>query len=771
MTSDERLEQLSELIKSNSGRIHMLGIGGVGMAGVAHLLSRRGFTVDGCDQMCGTLCHWLSESGISIGHEHNVSHAEKDCDLVIYTPAVDNDERELNAFRKKGVLEARRGEVLPLLLEGVTSVAVAGTHGKTTTATFIAHLLKQCGLSVGWCIGGSAESPGGVACMPDDCDVMVVEADESDGTLRNYSPDIAVVTNVEYDHMEHFKSRKDLEECFADFVAKAKRRVVFNADDPVASRLCADVNGAVSFGTSGAVDLSVSGMYLGGGRSEFNISGLGMQDERLMLPCPGAHNVLNAVASLVVGFELGADIEAVREGLKSASLPDRRYQVLLDGDVRVISDYAHHPTEIKVLIETARNEAKGRLRAVFQPHRYSRTKGLLDDFPACFEGLDELVVVPVYSASEQPILGGASHDLYASIRRFGTVEQLLYSRSLSCAWEYFRQTLREGDTLLVVGAGDVEQIAHWLKRDADEGREQVLSALHSELREICGDEALCLDYPLAKRTMFGSGGNADAFLMISSKEVLAKSWALCTRNGLSLHLLGAGGNVVVSDLGVRGVTASLTGDSFSEISIDGETVRVGASVAIPALMDRLEKAGLTGLEFLEGMPGVLGGVVRMNAGAYGGEVGSLLTRILCLDIEGDEVELSEDKITFAYRSMTCLQGRIVLSADFSLQHVGSEAVAETRDEVRAKRKWMKGKRSVGSVFRNPDGGHAGKLIEECAMKGTSVGGVMVSEEHANIFVNDGTGTSSDMMCLIDMVLAQVRALHGVILEREVVILE
>lgn len=771
MTNVERLEKVAEVISRNAGRIHMIGIGGVGMAGLAHLLSRRGFAVDGCDQVCGPLCHWLAEAGIRIDHEHKESHADAACDLVIYTPAINNDARELSEFRKQGVLEARRGEVLPLLLKGLTSIAVAGSHGKTTTATFIAHMLKRCGLSVGWCIGGSAESPGGVACLPDECDVMVVEADESDGTLRLYNPDIAVVTNVDYDHMEHFDSAEDFEGCFAEFVAKAKRRVVYSADDPIASRLCSGIAKAVSFGAADGAGLSVSGMHLSGGRSEFNVSGLDAHDERLKLPCPGAHNVLNACASVVVGMEMGADIEAIRDALASVSLPDRRYQVVLDGEVRVISDYAHHPTEIKALIWTARREAKGRLRVVFQPHRYTRTKSLLYDFPASFNGVDELVLVPVYAASEPPIRGGGSHDLYACIRSAGSVERLLYSRSLSCAWEYLRRTLRAGDTLLVVGAGDVEQIAHWLKRDAVEGREAAVSGLYAELRDMCGVDALHLDYPIAKRTMFGSGGLADAFLQASSKEILAKTWAFCTRNGLRLHLLGGGGNIVVSDLGVRGVIVSLTGDSFGEISIDGETVHVGASVPIPALLARLEEAGLSGLEFLEGVPGSLGGAVRMNAGAYGGEVGDVLASIVCLDVDGNEIVLDEDGITFAYRSMTCLQGRIVMSASFKLKRVGSESVMWRRDEIRAKREWMKGQRSVGSVFKNPQGKHAGELIDDCAMKGAFVGGVSISERHANVFVNDGTGTSSDMLCLIDMVCAEVRALRSIVLEREVVILE
>lgn len=771
MIDKNRKAALLSFIKKGGGRIHMLGIGGVGMSGLAFLLKRRGFDVDGCDKMCGPLCHWLVSCGIPVYQEHNVSHTERGYDLVINTPAVGRNDRELAAFRYKGVLEARRGEVLPLMLDGVRSVAVAGTHGKTTTSTFIAHILKHCGSSTGWCIGGSASSPGGVAGMPDNCDVLVVEADESDGTLRGYHCDIAVITNVEYDHMEHFESPADFESCFSEFAGNAVRRVVYCADDSVATRIGRSVKKGVSYGFSQDADLRISGMKLSPQGCEFDVSGLGLDCERVVLSVPGRHNVLNAAASIIAVLEFGADIDAIKEALAAAVLPDRRYQEVVGGDVSVISDYAHHPTEIRALLDTAGIAGKTASRAVFQPHRYTRTKSLLGDFPAAFSGVGELVLVPVYAASEAPLAGGAIHDLYRAVRMAGTVEKLLYARSLAEAWAYYSRSLNNGDRLLVIGAGDVENIGYWLKRDYVEKRQAGVRALYDKLPELCGREAVEYDFPLGKRTTIGCGGNADVFARIGSAGVLRDVLGFCCRNGLRVHLFAGGSNILVSDLGVRGVTVHLEGSEFERIHIDGVSVRAGAAVKVSRLMDALEEAGLSGLEFLDGIPGMVGGVVKMNAGAFGGEVGNVLKRVRCISSDGGELDISGEGIIHSYRSMKCLDARIVMEAVFECRKSGSGTVARRRAEIRERRKWMKGVRSLGSVFRNPADSPAGRIIDQCGLKGFAVGGLSVSTMHANLFVNDGTGTSSDMMCLMDAVSSVVREKTGIVLEREIDILD
>ncbi len=771
MKSSSPLDPFENLLRAGKGRIHMMGIGGVGMAGLAYLLRQRGFTVDGCDRMCGPLCDWLTVRGIRVMQEHSETHAEGEYDFVVFTPAVDENDRELAAFRERGVPAARRGEVLPLMLHGVRSVAVAGTHGKTTTATFTAHLLKSCGFATGWCIGGSSVSPGGVSEFPEDCEALVVEADESDGTLRGYTSEFAVITNIEYDHMEHFVSADDFKKCFSTFAANALKHVVYCADDPIAAEVCGKLETASSYGVSKDADLVLSGIQLESDGSRFLVSGLGLKDESISIPAPGMHNVLNASASILVGLQFGADIEAIRAALSCVTLPDRRNQRVLEGEVTVINDYAHHPTAIEVLLKTPRPERKGRLRAVFQPHRYTRTKALMDDFVRGFDGLDELILVPVYAASEQPLSGGSSHDLYARMRNEARVTRLLYSRSLASAWDYFRKTLEPGDELLVIGAGDVEQIGHWLRRDFSEGRREMMRKLFLQLGEECGTDGLSLDFPLGNKTVFGSGGPADAYFEVSSVDLLGRIWAFCGRNGLRIHVMGAGGNVVVSDLGVRGVTVRMRGEGFCGLSCDGDVISAGSAVTTGRLLDFAEENGLSGLEFLEGMPGVVGGIVKMNAGAFGGEVGARLEKIDCLDSEGSLVTLEKDDISYAYRSMTCLQGRVVLGASFKCVNKDRQAVASERSEIREKRAWMKGQRSVGSVFRNPKGDFAGRLIEGSGLKGFKIGGVAVSAEHANVFVNDGSGTSSDMLALIDLTCAEVRLKTGVALEREVVILE
>jgi len=758
---------------ADKAAVHMVGVGGVGMAGVALLLRARGLRVSGCDAAAdGCFCAALRSAGIEVLAGHAAGHiAASGADWVIRTAAVREDCGEIAAAKAAGLPVFRRGEVLPALLEvEATSVAVAGTHGKTTTTTLIAQLLRAAGRDPSWCIGGESAPLGAVA-HAGAGGVMVVEADESDGTLALYRPDIAVVTNVEFDHMEHFESVEAFEACFATFIAAAGRRVVYCADDPRARRLGAAAATGWSYGF--APDASLRGAPLEDGRT-MQVYHDGALLGALPLVLPGTHNALNLLAATAVCLELGVPFAAVASAAGSAlALPRRRYETVCEWDgIRVISDYSHHPTEIAALVRTARQAHAGRLLAVFQPHRYTRTAALGADFPVAFAGVDLLVLTPVYAASEMPLEGGLACDLYAHFRAVagGAVPSPMLATSLEQAWAFLRRELRTGDWLLVIGAGDVETIAHWAK---DGGRPRCGRHEGDDETglELSAASAVREDEPLGRKTTYGVGGRADCWVEAGSDEDVARVLRYCRRHDLPLRVLGSGSNMLVSDLGVRGVIMRLTGVSFQGIRLEGELVAAGGGVPLVRLQERLTDAGLSGLEFLEGVPGGVGGIVRMNGGAYGHEVRERILWIRGLNRDGEPCIVQADALEWGYRGCESLRELVVLEAGFRLVPGDPEEIRARRRDIAARRAWMNGLHCAGSVFRNPPGAFAGKLVEAAGLKGMRIGGAVIYPRHGNFVVAEAGACASDVLALIQRMEAAVRTSAGVDLVREVVCLQ
>jgi UDP-N-acetylmuramate--alanine ligase len=394
---------------------------------VAWLLKARGFSVSGCDLQENRQTGWLARNGVEISSGHAETHISESIDWLIRSTAVPDTHPEVQRATELGIPVSRRGEVLPALMRDRTCIAVSGTHGKTTTTAMIAQVL-DCG----YCVGGEITGIEGVA---HDGDIMVVEADESDGTVAGYTPDFSVITNIEYDHMEHHASEEAFVGCFKQLIQNTKKTVYYCADDPIADRICAGNSKCEAFSHPAS---------------------------RIPISLPGTHNQWNAAATLAVAMHWKSKAE-ILHALETIRPIRRRFETVFeDGGVCIVSDYAHHPTEIAALIQTAQELKPRRLLGVFQPHRYTRTHALGSDFPASFDGLDNLWLVPVYAASEQPIEGGTTQDLMG---RFPNAwnERLRYFQTLESAWADIRSELREGDLLLIIGAGDIEQMAEWAR--------------------------------------------------------------------------------------------------------------------------------------------------------------------------------------------------------------------------------------------------------------------------------------------------------------------
>jgi UDP-N-acetylmuramate--alanine ligase len=577
------------------GRVHLLGICGVGTAGVAFQLKQRGFQVSGCDRAPGALAAWLEARGIPVSAGHAPAHLAG-ADWLVRSTAVRPDDPELAAAAAKGIPVIQRGLVLAVLLSGTNSVAVSGTHGKTTTTSMIIQVLRAGGRSPSFCIGGESAKLGGVAGAGAG-GILVAEADESDGTLAAYAPAVGVITNIEFDHAEHFKNLAALRACFREFAGRVRRRLVFCADDPEARRLGLSAEAsaqagegnpkAVSYGLSAPADWRAARLVESSSAVAFDVICRGIRLGRLRLPVPGRHNALNALAACAVAEEYKIKFADVSRALGRFEPVRRRFERVWAGDdLLVISDYAHHPTEIATVLRNLRQIRRKRWLAVFQPHRFSRTLALGKDFAGVFEGLDELILLPVYAASEPELTGGTSWDLYAHLRQAGKV-RVLAGSSPEQAWGYLRGYLARGDGLLIIGAGDIGRLATLARTDLRRAGLKRLDPAAAWLKGLASlklkNTRIRLDESLARKTTLHVGGKADIYLEVQTPAELARIIAWAAEVRAPWAILGAGSNLLASDLGVRGLVIRLTGAAFRGIRADGPTrVIAGAATPLPA---------------------------------------------------------------------------------------------------------------------------------------------------------------------------------------------
>jgi UDP-N-acetylmuramate--alanine ligase len=441
------------------GAVHMLGIGGVGMAALAVLLKARGHRVSGCDAQRSRVTVRLEALGIPVALGHDPAHLTGQEQFIVRSPAVRDTEPEWRAAAASGAPVFSRGVVLPALAREYICVAVAGCHGKTTTTAMLAHILRASGRPTSFAVGGEVDETGAVAeAQPGG--VLALEADESDGTLALYEPTHAVVTNVELDHVDFFRDTDALDACFRRFVLRARGDVWFGADDPGARRAAEGVSRARGFGFAADCHLRGYDVREEGLGIRCALEWMGKAIGTLALPVPGRTNLLDAMAAMGAAQSVGVDWAESIDALRGFRPVRRRFEIVLrNARATVVSDYAHHPTEIRALLAQARALGAGRRVAVFQPHRYSRTAALGAAFAPAFEGVDRLILAPVYAASEDPAPGGSHLDLAEHFRRHGRPVET--AQSLLEAWGAIRDNWRDGDVLLVIGAGDVETIAAW----------------------------------------------------------------------------------------------------------------------------------------------------------------------------------------------------------------------------------------------------------------------------------------------------------------------
>lgn len=461
-----RLEEAPDRIGSLSDTLHyhLVGIGGAGMSAIARILHDRGEAVSGSDRQENDATRRLRSSGVhvSIGHdERNVEGA----DVVVYTAAVPEDNPEVAEARRRGIPLLERAAMLGRIMEPYRHrIAVSGTHGKTTTTSMISAIFDRAGLDASVLVGGDVGALNGNARLGEGA-VIVAEACEAFESFLHLRPSIAVLTNIDADHLDYYGTIEHVEDSFRQFLGQvsADGCVVAFADDPrVRSVVESCDRRAVWFGLTGDPDVLARDIDVSTPRAAYTLVRRGDILGRVMLGVPGEQNIVDALAASAVAFEMDVTFESIRDGLAAFRGAGRRFEILLEGDVMVVDDYAHHPTEVAATLGSAKSAYPDRrLVAVFQPHLYSRTQAFARDFARSLSAADEVIVTAIYAAREQPIEGVSAETIVRILQESGFANAI-YAPDKDTVAADLACSLRRGDLALIMGAGDIREVGERL---------------------------------------------------------------------------------------------------------------------------------------------------------------------------------------------------------------------------------------------------------------------------------------------------------------------
>ncbi len=458
--------------------VHLVGIGGIGMSGIAEVLVNMGFRVSGSDLKRSGVTDRLQTLGIEFTQGHRTENVG-DAHVVVCSTAVHDDNPEVLEARRRLIPVIPRAEMLAELMRlKPHTVAVAGSHGKTTTTSMIATVLGHAGLDPTVVVGGVVGAFGSNARLGKS-DLMVVEADESDRSFLMLTPTFAVVTNIDREHMDYYHDMSDVRKCFADFVNKVPfyGAAVLCLDDPHVQAVIPEVERRrVTYGLSAQADITANSIrYNQSFGSSFTVSRGAESLGEVALRVPGLHNIYNALAAVAIGFELEVPFEVIARALGEFTGVNRRFQFKgEEAGVLVVDDYGHHPTEVRATLAAAKMGSAGRRMVVlFQPHRYTRTKDQMDEFARSFNNADVLLVTDIYAASEEPLEGVTAEALVEAIKRYGHKE-VHYTGALETAAGMLLKQVRPGDMVITLGAGNVhrigEELLGLLKEKKDKAR-------------------------------------------------------------------------------------------------------------------------------------------------------------------------------------------------------------------------------------------------------------------------------------------------------------
>jgi len=782
--------------------VYLVGIGGSGMNGLAHLLLDLGHQVVGSDLVENDEMRQLRARGAKLFVGHNAAQiiAAKPS-LVVHSSAIPKDNVELEAALQRQIPIARRAVMLAALFHRQRGICVAGMHGKTTTAGMLAFALDQLKVQPSYAIGavvpqlgrpahfvGADQSPvaAGVVAREDaprrghGHEVrpgrwFVIEADESDGTLCEFHPEHSIVLNVDEEHLDYFSNFEAICGEFQQFAEQTRGKLVFCADDPQLVTLLARRPNAVSVGFNPLAMYRIEPKPPAAPRGKsaavltaFELWHEGETLGEFTLHLAGEKNVSNAACVIALLAEMGFRPAEIDEAIGAFKGALRRQQELFsDENFRLFDDYGHHPREVQATLRAMKSLTSGRLLVAFQPHRYSRTRHLLRQFATSFAMADRLWIAEVYAANEPEIPGVNGLAFAEAVRAAGQSAEFV--PVLADLPALVRNAMQPGDVALFLGAGDITQAAHLmagkLRDETPPSHRQTLADLAARLAP---GTVVRANETLANRTTLRVGGKADFFVEPASEAELSDVLNFCRERSLPFMLLGRGSNLLIRDGGIRGVVISLGHACFSKVQVQGERLRCGAGARLRSVANEARRHGISGLEFIEGIPGSVGGALRMNAGAMGSWTFDVVESVRFMDYEGQIHIKPVSQLDVAYRSCPMLQTHIALGAVFKGRMAAREDIVKRMTECQ-QRRWTSQPRnpSAGCIFKNPTPMPAGKLIDELGLKGRHVGGAMVSDVHANFIVTEPGAKAWDVLQLIEVIKQHARESRGIELETEV----
>jgi UDP-N-acetylmuramate--alanine ligase len=767
--------------------IHCVGVGGMGVGPLAIYLAQLGFEVTGEDDAL------VEPMRVLLAREHVAvvpsGAVPAGCQLVVYSSAIAASHPARAAAVARGLPLVRRGELLAEVLRGKKLVAVCGAHGKTTTTAMLVTALRRARFPAGWVLGGLFADDAMPPARTGSSDWVVAEIDESDGTIDAFSPEITLATNLDWDHPDHYRRLDDFATAFAALFARTKSTVLTSDACALSQRLAAcgsgftpDMSGInpdlrpkyFSFGRSG--DFSCEIAVETGEHLRLRLGGRFAMAEA-QVRARGEFNAANATAALAAAQLMGAEL-APRLLADYAGVCRRQGVIHAAPGLTVLEDYAHHPAEIRALLASLRGRVgeRGRLIVLFQPHRFSRTAQFKTEFAAALALADRVHLLDVYAAGEAPLAGGTTADIYAELKKNSAALPVDYLPGDDAAlFRALSRELQRGDLVAFVGAGDIDQKARaWLElRRADEMKAKIWDDFAAALRpRLSAGARLAREESLAAKTTMRVGGAARVYAepaTVADLQVLLRE---AHAQKVEIFFLGRGSNLIVPDEGVDGLVIALSHEAWQrfEPRPDGR-VWAGAGLRLKNLCGLAGKAGLVGFEFLEGIPGSVGGALRMNAGAMGGWMFDVVEEVEIMTPAGEVKTLRKADMHVAYRHCAELQDAMALGVLLRpAAQADTEAISRQIDVYRRKRHETQPREpSAGCIFKNPAGTSAGRLIDEAGLKGERVGDAEVSTVHANFIINRGHASGADVIALMRRVRARVREARGVELEPEVLL--
>ena len=752
------LATLTEFLMGPPRRVHLIGVAGSGMSGIAGLAIALGHRVSGSDKVVTVEVERMVKKGLQFQTPHTAEEV-RDAELVVYSSAIKPGNAAYDEARNLGLPLVRRADALAAIMNAKKGIVVCGMHGKTTTSSMATHVLRSGGLKPSHYVGAEIPILGMNARWDSEGEFFVAEGDESDGTLINYHPEHAIVLNIEPEHLDFYKDLAAIDAVYAKLAAQTRGKVVYCGDDPGATRVCAQHPGAISYGRNEGNAYRITDLVTQNFRSHFTVWRGTEKLGDASLNIPGAHNAVNALAVIALATEIGLPFDKIAAALDSFRGAKRRFEIRYESPRNlVVDDYGHHPTEIAATIATARTGSWRRVLVMFQPHRYTRTLALKEEFGRAFDQADAVFIANVYPASEKPIPGVSGQTIVDAILANGH-KSAVHQPDILKIHQNAAAEIEDGDLILSLGAGNIHEAGARLLADL---------ATRDKLHEVMGPGAIRLYEPLSRHTTMRVGGPAQFWAEPETEEGFTDLVCYCFDEGIPFMVMGRGSNLLVRDGGIPGVVAHLSKGEFARHEVHGNEITAGVGLKLKQLTAIARNAGLGDFEWMEGIPGNLGGSLRMNAGAMGWQTFDQVVRVRFCDQDGNIFTRTPAEMEVRYRDVSTLRQNYALSATLRGTPANAKDIeSKLGDSERKRRESQPIAASAGCIFKNPAQTPAGKLIEELGFKNFAVGHARVSEVHGNFIVNDGGATAEEVLTLIEEIKAAAARERGIELETEV----